>query len=846
MEGAEVEQKLSGPELRKQKLMEYLASKGRLKPPNPKPYLRHDLDPKKGGTVKTTNNKENQVTHKHTGPEATTHTQKARCAMKAKLPDTAPGKRAPLAAANNNSNASVRNQFMVKGPDAVTAAYVGGKAQSGPVRRQPSKSLQPALSERGKALPGKAQPGQNKQGTAAAALPSQGRCSSSLSSRASSCASTKPPAFSTLRSLAASQPLQSRPQAQKKPQQVLKFTLQRDDSAGTSSRVTVPKSSIINSRQPQTRSNSRSRSSEVTCNQSKTAGQQTRKSTSSANCSVKCVKPAEKMQRRTISSISTTSTTTTSVSHGSSKAGGLATSKSKLSAQNNTQAKNPPWGARLQSGRLNDHQRVTLPCRRPPSSQATTSRAGTTASQASAAQAKTARAVVPSAGTQREVTASKTASFSLPPSKSALRRRPTTAPVMDPEMAPLFGKSIAGPSLVTEGLKTPVARSRPQAAIPATEPMTGGAKKPTAAQAERLRKLQEWREAKGITYKRPPMTIKKSARKSIVVPEHYWASMEEEDENQRLAYAVDRALNDCLDLLHMGCSTEQVLGVLSRIPMAHKFCKYWMCRARLMEREGNLEVLPMFEEAVRVVREPINDLRAVIFEILKKKDAQTNSANDEEVAVEEAAGDNTEVTEEEGTGDAPPATPKNVNVLIRAAKGGSSVVKYKITATPNGRGSQHREPLRYNGQELRFFTPVRRSVRIENSAPRYPSALRERDPCVASAHELPPAHADTGSSPIYVYMENEALKDQVQVQLFQEEEEEEKKETGGLEEKETLKDQEEEEGTGGLEEKEALKDQEEEEEEEMHETGGLEEKETFKDLVQVRLFQEDDEETREG
>lgn len=78
-----------------------------------------------------------------------------------------------------------------------------------------------------------------------------------------------------------------------------------------------------------------------------------------------------------------------------------------------------------------------------------------------------------------------------------------------------------------------------------------------------------------------------------------------------------------------------------------------------------------------------------------------------------------------------------------------------------------------DGQELRFFTPVRRSVRIERSAPRYPSALREHDPCVASFRDLLAEEESEGrteeghGSPLYVYRENEALGDQVQVQLYQ-------------------------------------------------------------------------------
>lgn len=53
-----------------------------------------------------------------------------------------------------------------------------------------------------------------------------------------------------------------------------------------------------------------------------------------------------------------------------------------------------------------------------------------------------------------------------------------------------------------------------------------------------------------------------------------------------------------------GCPPEQVKAVLERLPaVSHKFAKYWICQVRLMEREGNLDVLPLFEEAVSLVLE---------------------------------------------------------------------------------------------------------------------------------------------------------------------------------------------------------------------------------------------------
>lgn len=63
------------------------------------------------------------------------------------------------------------------------------------------------------------------------------------------------------------------------------------------------------------------------------------------------------------------------------------------------------------------------------------------------------------------------------------------------------------------------------------------------------RKLQEWREAKGVSYKRPPMPVKPQVRRTVAVPQPFWATMKEEDEAHSLIRAVDRSLADCIKLI---------------------------------------------------------------------------------------------------------------------------------------------------------------------------------------------------------------------------------------------------------------------------------------------------------
>lgn len=97
----------------------------------------------------------------------------------------------------------------------------------------------------------------------------------------------------------------------------------------------------------------------------------------------------------------------------------------------------------------------------------------------------------------------------------------------------------------------------------------------------------------------------------------------------------------------------------------------------------------------------------------------------------------------------------------------------------SGHPSQPITPAQVNGQEVRFFTPVRRSVRIERASLRYPVSLQDHDLCVASYNELiseeekdrgeEPNGAETSppepATPVYIYRQNEALKDKVLVQL---------------------------------------------------------------------------------
>nr|XP_055054470.1 cytoskeleton-associated protein 2-like isoform X2 [Misgurnus anguillicaudatus] len=207
------------------------------------------------------------------------------------------------------------------------------------------------------------------------------------------------------------------------------------------------------------------------------------------------------------------------------------------------------------------------------------------------------------------VTASRSTKSSVLPQTTTFSQKPKRSSQAKPTVQLQTPKTSFCPS--TQGVRTAPVDGRVQ---------------PTAAQEERLRKLQEWRESRGITYKRPPMPVRLVRRKTVSsFPQPYWTAMEQEDEVHGIVFAVDRSLDDCIKLL----------------------------------------------------QQPVDELRSVVFEILKKNQAQGSSpAPNESEALEPRADD------EQGVPGDIMCTPKPVGALIRAMKGDSSVVKYKITATP--------------------------------------------------------------------------------------------------------------------------------------------------------------------
>ncbi|XP_074494933.1 cytoskeleton-associated protein 2-like [Sebastes fasciatus] len=760
MEEEETVSILSRKELRKQKLMEYLAGKGKLKQPNPKAYLREGCQIKKpvASTQKVVMGKENKAPADRFRYEHT---------------------KIPTLAAQSTKHPAARGAFGVTNKVNVKASILTGRpnstncssATSGPAK--PKLNHNPVLAGTYTVLPSKSNPdaASHLKRQPNTRIPSSGRASSNAARTAATKSNSR---FSSSSNV-----------TQTCPMKTVSVRMSLGPMVKTKTGL-IP--ALIQPRNSQ--SQNLTHTSAAAADSTTTTTSVANKVRSSTSSSVSVSQRSAMAPRKTLP-------TTALNNHERTRAG------IKVQNQNKSNSKpllgkhsQPSCKTQLSSGlkSTSTSSKCTAAPIKPegrvgtagqPTNGSTKQRSvgkgqknGQTckvASQTSSGPASRCSSRAVSGVMQAAELGGKTktdgkkghSSANAPPPQTGVKR--ISAPVMS-QTVPRPGRTISYTGQATH-TKTPKV---PVKVVPQTE-----GKKLTAAQEERMRKLQEWREAKGISYKRPPMPVKAHVRRTMAVPQPFWGTMNEEDEAHSLISAVDRSLADCIKLLGEGCPPDQVKEVLSRLPaVSKKFAKYWICQARLMEQEGNRDVLPMFEEAVGVVLEPVDELRTVVFEILKKKDEIQASAEYEKKEDQISTAESTPVSI-----DNPMMTPKPVRALIWGEKGNSSVVKYKITATPGGPPSQQKEPVRVNGQEVRFFTPVRRSVRIERSSLRYPASLQDHDLCVASYNDLISEEDDERSekqkgvetspsannTPMYIYRQNEALDDKVFVQLVYDE-----------------------------------------------------------------------------
>ncbi|XP_039728554.1 cytoskeleton-associated protein 2-like isoform X1 [Pteropus medius] len=277
-----------------------------------------------------------------------------------------------------------------------------------------------------------------------------------------------------------------------------------------------------------------------------------------------------------------------------------------------------------------------------------------------------------------------------------------------------------------------------------------GVKKATAG--DRRKQLEEWQKSKGKVYKRPPMELRTKRRVVEQMNMSFWKSMETEREAQyELSSRISSTLAECLRLIEQGVLPDEVFTILSSIPEAEKFAKFWICKAKFLASKGTFDVVGLYEEAVRHGAAPIQELREAVLHILQDPSrtadgitsnssvAETNRSSVEDSAQEVECGKSCLSPKEMGQ---VPATPHMTKV------GQDSLPGIKLQVAPLPRTSGRPE-----GQGLKLITPVRRSARIERAVSRYPEMLQDHDLVVASLNEL----LEVEETEYFVFRRNEAL-----------------------------------------------------------------------------------------
>uniref|UniRef100_A0A8B9G9Z1 Cytoskeleton associated protein 2 like n=1 Tax=Amazona collaria TaxID=241587 RepID=A0A8B9G9Z1_9PSIT len=251
--------------------------------------------------------------------------------------------------------------------------------------------------------------------------------------------------------------------------------------------------------------------------------------------------------------------------------------------------------------------------------------------------------------------------------------------------------------------------------------------------ADRRKQLEEWVAAKGKTYKRPPMKLLQAKAVKLSCRSVKEEERQEKPEELCLEKTND-VLTECLKLIEEGVETEAISEVLSHVPQAEKFANFWICKAKLLARSGPFDAAELYRAAVCAGALPLQELRDVVLNILKAAD-RTREGEKSEPGPEEP----TSLSKRQHMA-ATPCLPGRSLPRLPAS------IKLQVTSAPRGR-----ELL--PGPELKFLTPVRRSVRIERVGSCYPELLKDHDPVVSSLSEILDAEEDTQ----FFFRKNKAL-----------------------------------------------------------------------------------------
>uniref|UniRef100_A0A803VW37 Cytoskeleton associated protein 2 like n=2 Tax=Ficedula albicollis TaxID=59894 RepID=A0A803VW37_FICAL len=196
----------------------------------------------------------------------------------------------------------------------------------------------------------------------------------------------------------------------------------------------------------------------------------------------------------------------------------------------------------------------------------------------------------------------------------------------------------------------------------------------TPSAADRKKQLEEWLASKGKKYKRPPMA---QLQKQAVKPSYRKVKAKENQEH----------------------------------PEQH-------CQATINS---------ILTECLKLIEEPIEELRETVLNILKDAGQKLEGEKAEEPIPWEprkcCPGERQPIASTPGLAGRPMT---------------SLPLSVKLQVTPASRVREFLE-----GPEVKFLTPVRRSLRIERAGSHYPELLKDHDPVVSSLSEILDAEEDT-------------------------------------------------------------------------------------------------------
>ncbi|NWH62977.1 CKP2L protein, partial [Geococcyx californianus] len=268
------------------------------------------------------------------------------------------------------------------------------------------------------------------------------------------------------------------------------------------------------------------------------------------------------------------------------------------------------------------------------------------------------------------------------------------------------------------------------------------------------KQLEEWLASKGKAYKRPPMMLLQKTAVKLT-----WRNTKEKEkqeiQEELFLEKIDSLLTECLKLIEEGVQAEELSAVLSHVPQAEKFAKFWICKAKLLARNGPFDVTGLYKAAVCAGAVPLQELREVVLDILKAGD-QTSEGNLPAALCNHAALYPVLLGEKAGQPipqkPAMPCPSEAQHKAVTPCQTRRSLTKLplsiKLQVTSVSRGKE-----RLEGRELKFLTPVRRSLRIEQAGSCYPEILKDHDPVVSSLSEILDAEEETQ----FFFRKNKAL-----------------------------------------------------------------------------------------